>query len=203
VKTPKGKQPSSQGQALTLFDDEDEAVTLPAMTASEHVVQDYATMSLSLKGHPVGFIRDNLRTLRAVSAEEHRGLQNGQFIRVAGLVLVRQRPGTASGTCFITLEDETGTMNLIVWTSLFDEFRQPILGSKLLMAEGHLQIEREVVHVIVQRCYNLNHLLGILTQTEEEDLPLLTLSRGDDKEGKILSPDGGRIKAFPGGRNFK
>jgi error-prone DNA polymerase len=203
VKTPKGKQPSSQGQALTLFDDEDEAVTLPAMTAAEHVVQDYATMSLSLKGHPMDFIRENLRMLRVVSSAEHRLLQNGQFIRVAGLVLVRQRPGTASGTCFITLEDETGTMNLIVWASLFDEFRQPILGSKLLMAEGHLQIEREVVHVIVQRCYNLNHLLGTLTPTENEDLPLLTLSRGDDKDGKILSPDGGRMKAFPGGRNFK
>ena len=97
----------------------------------------------------------------------------------------------------------TGTINLIVWASLFDEYRTPILGSKLLMAEGHLQIEREVVHVIVQRCYNLNHLLGILTPTENEDLPILTPARGDDKEGKILSPDGNRMKAFPEGRNFK
>ncbi len=203
LKTPKGKKPTSQSRPLTLFDDMDELVTLPAMTASEHVVQDYASMSLSLKGHPVGFIRNNLRTLNAVSAAEHRGLQNGQYIRVAGLVLVRQRPGTASGTCFITLEDETGTINLIVWASLFDEFRQPILGSKLLMAEGHLQIERDVVHVIVRRCYNLNYLLGLLTQTESDDLPLLTLSRGDDKDGKILPADGGRTKPFPEGRNFR
>jgi error-prone DNA polymerase len=203
LKTPKGKQPSTQGQALTLFDDEDEPVSLPALTASEQVVQDYATMSLSLKGHPVGFIRDNLRTLHAVSAAEHRNLQNGQYIRVAGLVLVRQRPGTASGTCFITLEDETGTINLIVWASLFDEFRQPILGSKLLMAEGHLQIEREVVHVIVQRCYNLNYLLGLLTTIDGDDLPLLTPARGDNKDGTIQSADGGRTKVFPEGRNFR
>lgn len=176
ARTPPSRAAKTPSRALTLFDDEDEPVTLPKMTAAEHVVQDYATMSLSLKGHPVGFIRDNLRKLHAVSAAEHRGLQNGQYIRVAGLVLVRQRPGTASGTCFITMEDETGTINLIVWASLFDEYRTAILGSKLLMAEGNLQIEREVVHVIVQRCYNLNHL---------------------------LSPDGNRMKAFPGGRNFK
>jgi error-prone DNA polymerase len=133
-------------------------ITLPGMALSEHVIRDYETMSLSLKAHPVQFIRDRLRNLGAISAAELMTRRNGQFVRVAGLVLVRQRPGTASGVCFITLEDETGQFNLIVWASLFEQYRKEILGAKVLLAEGHLQIEKEVVHVIVQRCHNLNRL---------------------------------------------
>jgi error-prone DNA polymerase len=138
-------------------------ITLPEMALSEHVIQDYATTSLSLKAHPVQFIRERLRNLGAISASELMTRRNGQFVKVAGLVLVRQRPGTASGVCFITLEDETGQFNLIVWATLFEQFRKEILGAKMLLAEGHLQIEKEVVHVIVQRCHNLNRLLVGLT----------------------------------------
>jgi error-prone DNA polymerase len=176
VRTPKGKSPVFEGRALTLFEDQDEKVSLPLMTDAEHVIQDYASMSLSLKAHPVSFIRDNLRALGISTAAEHRHLRNGQYIKVAGLVLVRQRPGTASGACFITLEDETGTFNLVVWRDLFEEQRKQILGAKLLMVEGNLQLEGEVVHVIVQRCHNLNPLLGLLTPSDE---------------------------MFPSGRNFK
>jgi error-prone DNA polymerase len=126
-------------------------IALPEMALSEHVVQDYATTSLSLKAHPVQFIRERLRNLGAIAASELMTRRNGQFVKVAGLVLVRQRPGTASGVCFITLEDETGQFNLIVWASLFEQYRKEILGAKVLLAEGHLQVEKEVVHVIVQR----------------------------------------------------
>jgi len=176
IKTPKGKTPAFEGRALTLFEDHDEKVYLPHMTDAEHVIQDYASMSLSLKAHPVSFIRDNLRALGVSAAAEQASLRNGQHIKAAGLVLVRQRPGTASGVCFITLEDETGTFNLVVWRDLFEQYRKQIVGAKLLMVEGHLQIEGEVVHVIVQRCHNLNPLLGLLTTSDE---------------------------MFPSGRNFK
>ncbi|HXB91828.1 MAG TPA: hypothetical protein VNU72_06050, partial [Puia sp.] len=198
-----------EGQPLRLFEDYDEMVSLPKMTASEHVVQDYAATSLSLKAHPVSFLRENLRLLGSLSASEHRTRRNGEYIRVSGLVLVRQRPGTASGTCFITLEDETGTVNLIAWAAIFEGFRREILGSKLLMVEGHLQIEREVMHVIVKRCHNCNFLLAKLTPTQAEDLPLLTLSRGDEKDGNPHSDDPRQAndprqaKAFHEGRNFK
>jgi error-prone DNA polymerase len=178
VKTPKGKPPVFEGRALTLFEDQDEKVSLPVMTDAEHVIQDYASMSLSLKAHPLSFVRDNLRALGVSMAAEQRNLRNGQYIKAAGLVLVRQRPGTASGVCFITLEDESGTFNLVVWRDLFEQYRKQILGAKLLMVEGNLQIEGEVVHVIVQRCHNLNPLLGQLTASHDEDV-------------------------FPGGRNFK
>jgi len=95
-------------------------------------------------------------------------------------VLVRQRPGTASGICFITIEDETGNANLVVFENLFDKFRKEILQSRLLMVEGKLQIEGEVIHVIVQKCYNLTKLMRSLTAIEEETLPLLTLARADE-----------------------
>ena len=81
------------------------------------------------------------------------------MVKVAGLVLVRQRPGTASGICFITIEDETGFANLVIFQKLFDKYRKEILQSKLLMVEGKLQREGEVIHVIVKRCYNFSKLL--------------------------------------------
>ena len=187
------------------------AVSLPVMTLSEHVVHDYATTSLSLEAHPVSFVRENLQLLGNISAKELLTKQNGQFVKVAGLVLVRQRPGTASGTCFITLEDETGQFNLIVWASLFELFKKEILGAKLLMVEGHLQIEKEVVHIIVQRCHNISRLLARLTPTQGEDLPLLTLSRADEKSDAPYNRDSRQVKAqemkqasiFPEARNFK
>jgi error-prone DNA polymerase len=153
------------------------------MALSEHVIQDYATTSLSLKAHPVQFIRERLRNLGAISAAELMTRRNGQFVKVAGLVLVRQRPGTASGVCFITLEDETGQFNLIVWASLFEQYRKEILGAKVLLAEGHLQIEKEVVHVIVRRCHNLNRLLTGLTP--------------------VAVDEGEQASLFPEARNFK
>jgi error-prone DNA polymerase len=172
-------------------------ILLPGMALSEHVVQDYATMSLSLKAHPVHFIRERLRNLGAISAAELVARRNGQFVKVAGLVLVRQRPGTASGVCFITLEDETGNFNLIVWSSLFEEYRKEILGAKVLMAEGHLQIEKEVVHVIVQRCHNLNRLLVGMTPSQEE-VPGPVVGQTPAAVGEVR-----QASLFPEARNFK
>jgi len=109
---------------------------LPVMTLSEHVVHDYASMSLSLKAHPVSFIREQLDQLRVRSASSLERAKDGDLVKVAGLILVRQRPGTASGICFITLEDESGTMNLVVFKDLFDKYRKEIIQSRLLMVEA-------------------------------------------------------------------
>jgi error-prone DNA polymerase len=186
-------------------------VTLPCMTESEHVVHDYASTSLSLEAHPVSFIRENLNALGNLTARDLPVQRNGQFVKVAGLVLVRQRPGTASGTCFISLEDETGQFNLIVWASLFEQYRKEILGSKLLMAEGHLQIESGVIHIIVQRCRNLSPLLAKLTPIPVDDFPRLSLSRADERSGepfqdaikKAEAHAWQQAKLFPEARNFK
>jgi error-prone DNA polymerase len=137
----------------------EETVLLPQMSMTEHVVQDYASTSLSLKAHPVKFAREQLDQLRIVSSSKLADLKDGDPVKIAGMVLVRQRPGTASGICFITIEDETGTANLVVFKHLFDKYRKEILTSTLLMVEGKLQREGEVIHVIVSRCYNFNKLL--------------------------------------------
>lgn len=189
-------------------DSAEEKISLPEMELSEHVVQDYATMSLSLKAHPVSFVRDDLDQLRVLSAAALANAKDGDTVKVAGLILVRQRPGTASGICFITLEDETGTANLVVFQKLFDKYRKEIIQSRLLMVEGKLQKEGEVVHVIVRRCYNYSKLLGKLTALGQDDLAL-SMSRSDEKSSPFLEKDRTKEKnivqgnIFGEGRNFK
>ncbi len=178
---------------------EKEEVPLPKMKDSEHVVQDYAAMALSLKAHPVSFVREKLQQLHIIPTLQLTKGKNGDFVKVAGLVLVRQRPGTAKGVCFITIEDETGVANLVVFQNLFEEYRKPILQSKLLMVEGQLQREGEVIHVIVQRCHNFTKLLRHLTPAADDNLPLLTLSRSDEKT--LPASEQGNV--FYGGRNFR
>ncbi|HMI04526.1 MAG TPA: OB-fold nucleic acid binding domain-containing protein, partial [Pedobacter sp.] len=144
-------------------------VALPFMSAGEQVLQDYAATSLSLKAHPVSFVREKLKLLHVLTANELKEKKDGDLVKVAGLVLVRQRPGTASGICFMTIEDETGNANLVVFQKLFDQFRKTILQSKLIMVEGRLQKEGEVIHVILMRCHNYNKLLGNLTAVQDEE----------------------------------
>jgi len=190
-------------------DAKDENVTLPIMSTSEHVVHDYTATSLSLKAHPVSFIREKLDQLHILSTGALASGKDGDAIKVAGLVLVRQRPGTAGGICFMTIEDETGFANLVIWESLFEKFRKEILQSRLIMVEGKLQIEGEVIHVIVKRCYDLSKLLRTLTPSNNENLPLLTLAYPDERS--IPPPQNKRSqvrevaqeKVFPEARNFK
>jgi error-prone DNA polymerase len=180
-----------------------ENVSLPQLHLSEHVVQDYATTSLSLKAHPVSFVRSQLEQLRVTSTKDLGTLKNGDPVKVAGLVLVRQMPGTAKGVWFMTIEDETGCANLVIFPNIELAYRKALLGSRLFMAEGTLQIEGEVIHVIVNAGYDLSKLLRKLTIDGNEDLPLLTLSRADEK---VPLPDkrvSEQKKLFPEARNFR
>ncbi len=186
-------------------------LTLPIMRDSEHVVQDYATTSLSLKAHPVSFIREKLELLHVQPAAHLPAIAPDSKVKVAGLVLVRQRPGTAKGVCFITLEDETGIANLVVFQNLFDRFRKEILGARLLIVEGKLQREGEVIHVIVSRCTDGSKLLNGLSRAETRPDALLTLARGDEKtqvpsNHRNTPPPANKElpgNIFHGGRNFK
>jgi error-prone DNA polymerase len=162
------------------------------MSKAEHVVQDYASTSLSLKAHPVSFVREQLGLLHVKSTKEVNDVPAGRTIKVAGLVLVRQRPGTAGGVCFITIEDETGVANLVVFEQLFEKYRKEILRSRLLMVEGKLQREGEVTHIIVQKCFNYTNLLKGIVKKEDDELPILTLSRADEKSAPYYA-----------GRNFR
>jgi error-prone DNA polymerase len=177
----------------------EENISLPLMRKSEHVVHDYAAMSLSLKAHPVQFVREKLEQLHILKTEDLKTRRNGDLVKVAGLVLVRQRPGTAAGICFITIEDETGCANLVVFENLFDQFRKEILQSRLLMVEGKLQVEGEVIHVIVQRCFDMTRLLRRLTEIFDDELPILTLARADETS----IPAHAQEDVFHKGRNFR
>jgi error-prone DNA polymerase len=185
-------------------------ISLPFMTDAEHVVQDYAAIGLSLKAHPVKFVRQQLDMLQVTATINLSQLKNGDFVKVAGLVTVRQRPGTAKGVLFITIEDETGFSNLVVWEKVFETFRKEILQAGLLMVEGKVQIEGEVIHVIAHRCFNLTTLLRSLTPIGNDDQPVLTLSRADETtkpypEGtnKGHVQENKQREAFHKGRNFK
>ena len=192
-------------------DASEKKIVLPVMTDAEHVVQDYASVSLSLKAHPVSFVREKLQLLHIISTAALINGNNGDWVKVAGLVLVRQRPGTAKGVCFITIEDETGFANLVVFQNLFEEYRKEILQSRLLMVEGNLQREGEVIHVIVKHCYDLSKFLRRLTVMDNGTPSLLTLSRADEKSipAHAVENKKGMVReiaekeVFPAGRNFK
>jgi error-prone DNA polymerase len=179
-----------------------ENVSLPAMSPSEHVVRDYATTSLSIKAHPVSFIREKLTQLHVLSAKQLSDAKDGEVVKVAGMVLVRQRPGTAKGVCFMTIEDETGWANAVIFPNLFDKQRKEILQSTLILLEGKLQIEGEVIHIIVQRCYDLSKLLKKLTKTQQE-IPRLATFAFPDRSPEPIQPNQKEQKLFPGSRDFK
>ncbi|RYY37740.1 MAG: DNA polymerase III subunit alpha [Sphingobacteriaceae bacterium] len=185
----------------------EETVPLPLMTRGEHVVQDYVSTGLSLKDHPVGLLRGALTRLRNVRVSDLAKYKDGDFVRLAGLITVRQRPGTAKGVLFMTLEDETGSANLVVWQQLFDKYRKEIVQSKLLMVMGKLQIANGVTHLVVRQCFNLTALLSSLTETNGQVMPQ-TLARGDETtkpvnyDGRSTSPAAPAEDAFHKGRNF-
>ena len=149
----------------------EQEVALPAMPLGEHVIEDYATLKLSLKAHPVSFARNRLDTQGFVVASALGNQQTGKLVSVAGLVLVRQRPGTASGVIFATLEDETGIANVIIWPKVFEANRKTVLAARFLGVKGMLQIEQSVVHVIARELFDLSDHLALLGNPQVSVLP--------------------------------
>jgi error-prone DNA polymerase len=131
---------------------------LPAMAPGEHVASDYVTLGLSLKDHPLALLRPSLAPA-VVPAARLAHLASGRRVQVAGLVLVRQRPGSASGVVFMTLEDESGVANLVVWPAVFERFRRIVMTARLVECHGRLQCEGEVVHVVAERLFDRSPLL--------------------------------------------
>ena len=141
------------------------AVTLPAAELGEEVSDDYRFLRLSLKAHPLALLRETLGERGNVPAERLAKLANGKRVTVAGLVLVRQRPGTAKGVVFATLEDETGVANIIVWPPVFERYRRTVLSSRLLVVDGTLQREGLVTHIIAKHVTDLSCLLDLLAKS--------------------------------------
>ena len=137
-------------------------VTLAAPSEAQDIVADYRALGLSLKRHPLALLRPNLHRRRLLDAAAIQRLPHGRLTRTAGIVTCRQRPDTASGVIFITLEDETGTMNVVVWNNLLQRQRREVLSARLLGVYGTIERQGDVVHVLAGRLLDLSPLLGAL-----------------------------------------
>lgn len=141
-------------------------VELPFMNLPQHVAEDYRTTSLSLKAHPMTFFRDDLTAMGAVRCEALKTVRDKRRLCVGGLVLVRQRPGTAKGVVFLTMEDETGIANIVVWRDAFEANRRIVMGSSFLVVHGQVQREGDVIHVVAERFTDLSHRLSEMRADE-------------------------------------
>ena len=128
----------------------------------EDVVADYASLGLTLGSHPLALLRERFAAKRYLSADEIAIATPGSVIKTAGLVVTRQRPGTATGVVFVTLEDETGSINLVVWSSLVESQRRELLGAKLMGVIGEIQREGAVIHIVARRLFDYTKMLGRL-----------------------------------------
>ena len=201
---------------------------LPPMPLGAHVVEDYRRLSLSLKAHPASFMRARLSARGILRSEALRSVKNGERVTVAGLVLVRQRPGTAGGVIFMTLEDETGVANIIVWPKVFERLRAIVLGTRFVAVTGKLQSEQGVIHIVAERMNDLTSMLGLLSEAgptigalaradeAHRTEPTETRKRQgnrfagpprlDDPRAKPPSPPietTDVVEAMPAGRNFR
>jgi error-prone DNA polymerase len=129
----------------------DAEVKLPEMPLSEHVINDYQTLKLSLKAHPMSFLRDDFRRARVLSCEDVRTVKDGQRVAVAGVVLVRQRPGSANGVVFMTIEDETSIANAVVWPKMLERYRKVVMTSRLVLIEGRVQRHEDIIHIVATK----------------------------------------------------
>jgi error-prone DNA polymerase len=200
---------------------------LPPMPLGAHVVEDYRRLSLSLKAHPTSFMRARLAARGMARSDALPAIKNGGRVTVAGLVLVRQRPGTAKGVIFMTLEDAAGVANVIVWPKAFERLRAIVLGARFVAVTGKLQNEMGVIHIVAERMEDLTPMLGLLS---EAGATISTTARADEVKRPQMSMaekrQGNRFaqtprldapsappslpretievrKAMPGGRNFQ
>jgi len=166
------------------------AVALPQMPLSEHVVTDYQTLRLSLKAHPVSFLRDGLTRRRILSCADLRATRDGQWVAVAGVVLVRQRPGSAKGVVFMTIEDETGIANAVIWPKALERYRRVVMASRLIVVHGRIQRKDDIIHIVAARLDDRTAWLSLLSESGRETMPV-PIARADE----VLRPDPGSARS--------
>jgi error-prone DNA polymerase len=147
---------------------QDDTPELGAPSEAQDIVADYRSVGLTLGRHPLELLRPALLEQRLMPASALRSYRNGRLARGCGIVTVRQRPGTAKGVLFVTIEDETGNVNVIIWPSLLERQRKEALGASLLAVYGTWQCEGEVRHLVAQRLVDMSHLLGGLQSTSRD-----------------------------------
>lgn len=159
---------AAEREARTVSEMEEPVVLLKSMTEGREVVEDYSHTGLTLRRHPVSFLRKDLSKRSIVTCAHAMNERDGRWLMTAGLVLVRQRPGSAKGVMFLTLEDETGIVNAVVWPSLFERQRRVLMTASMLGISGKIQREGEVVHLVAQRLFDLTSDLGGLGERDQE-----------------------------------
>ena len=190
-------------QALAAPEGSEPKVHLPAMPRAEQVVADYRSLRLSLKAHPISFFRTSLKRQNFRAAQDLRRMGHGARVSLAGLVLVRQKPGSAKGVCFITLEDETGVANLVIWPKLFKHYRAVIMSARLLVVRGRVQTDGRVIHVVADQLEDCTDRLEALSRSA---LPSIT-TRGDHPTHPLPGQVGIRrhprdVRLIPKSRDF-
>jgi error-prone DNA polymerase len=167
---------------------------LPQMPTCEHVVADYQTLRLSLKAHPMSFLRASMTRQGYSSANDLKHMRNGQRISMAGIVLIRQRPGTAKGVCFITIEDEVGVANLVVWSKVMAAYRKVVMRARVIDVRGVVQREGDVIHIIVNHLVDRTDALDRLSN-DVPDAQMTTIPKGTHRHPRD-------VRVIPKSRNF-
>mgnify|MGYP003787013017 FL=1 len=181
--------------------DEKAPTRLPVMPLGEEVVADYQTQWLSLKAHPLAFLRASLGDRGFIRAADLARHDSNRLVQVAGVVLIRQRPGSAKGVCFITIEDETGVANIVVWPDVMEQQRKVIMGARLMEVRGRVEQDDGVIHVIARQLTDATHALHALS----DDL----LPHHVDRADHVLKPTQGSrgghprdVRIIPKSRDF-
>ena len=170
---------------------EEPQIALPVMPLSEHVVNDYRTLRLSLKAHPMYFLRARAEAARIVACAALKSARDGARVSVGGVILVRQRPGSAAGVVFMTIEDETGVANAVIWPKVLERERKIVMGARLVVIHGHVQRHEDTIHVVAARLEDRSDWLHLLTE-DGEDMET-ALANADE----VRRPDPGSWRASP------
>lgn len=169
---------AAERESTVIAEQQEPEVMLRQMTVGHNVIEDYGHTGLTLRQHPVAFLRKDLQVKNIITCADAMNARDGRWVYTAGLVLVRQKPGSAKGVMFITIEDETGPANIVVWPSLFEKRRRVVLGSSMMAINGRIQREGEVVHLVAQQLFDLtSDLSGLADRDTEFKLPA---GRGDE-----------------------
>lgn len=182
---------------------EEAPAELPDMPLAEHVISDYQTVRLSLKAHPMHFLRAHYSAQGFVTADQLKAIRDGKRLSIAGVVLIRQRPGTSKGVVFITIEDETGIANLVVWPDVFERQRKIVMGARLMAVRGMIQKDpdSDVIHVVAGR---LEDHTGLLSHLSDDSLLPSTLEKADHAGswGRPKSRHPRNVEIIPKSRDF-
>ncbi|WHA43258.1 error-prone DNA polymerase [Agrobacterium larrymoorei] len=169
---------AAERESMAIAEQQEPDVELRQMTEGHNVVADYSHIGLTLRDHPLAFLRNDLTKRRIVTCEAAMNARDGLWLMTAGLVLVRQKPGSAKGVMFLTIEDETGAANVVVWPKLFERSRKVVLGSSMMAINGRIQREGDVVHLVAQQLFDLS---GDLSRLSDRNLDFkLQTGRGDE-----------------------